>query len=332
MPQVSVIIPVHNVENYLRECLDSVVNQTLTDIEIICINDGSTDNSLCILEEYERVDKRIKVISQQNQGQSVARNVGLTLVKSDYVVFIDPDDYFNVNALEVMYKKIIKTNDDLVISHCRAFADDINNPIQIEKAKGFEQTLSPKPINSIFITEENFEYFLETLMVAVWGKIFSLKFLNDNKISFINKNVVHEDDGFNTKLLASMPVLSIIDDITVMYRIREKSSTFNLYSKKNKRKHEDDMKIALKDAKEFIIDKYSKNFAKSLIKKIQDSSKYSRFFCFRRAGIKFSWHKYDKNLSIWFIPIFRQKIKNQKNIIKVLGIPLFCKSYQGVSL
>ena len=92
MPKISVIIPIYNVEKYLRQCLDSVVNQTIKDIEIICINDGSTDNSQAILNEYAKKDERFVVINQVNQGLSVARNNGLNSATGKYVAFIDSDD------------------------------------------------------------------------------------------------------------------------------------------------------------------------------------------------------------------------------------------------
>ena len=114
MPKVSVIIPVYNVEKYLRECLDSVVNQTLKDIEIICINDGSPDNSLAILEEYAKKDSRIIVISQENSGVSTARNVGIDLAKGDYLYFIDADDYAEPDLLELSYQKALSTQCDIV--------------------------------------------------------------------------------------------------------------------------------------------------------------------------------------------------------------------------
>ena len=91
--KVSVIIPLYNVENYLKQCLDSVVNQTLKEIEIICINDGSTDNSKQILEDYARKDDRIKIINRKNSGQGVARNVGIKYAKGEYIGFVDSDDW-----------------------------------------------------------------------------------------------------------------------------------------------------------------------------------------------------------------------------------------------
>ena len=109
MPKVSIVIPVYNVEEYLRRCLDSVVNQTLRDIEIICINDGSTDNSSHILAEYQSKENRLRVISQKNGGQSKARNAGLEVATGEYIYFLDSDDYIKTYALEKLYT-IAKTN------------------------------------------------------------------------------------------------------------------------------------------------------------------------------------------------------------------------------
>ena len=101
-PVVSVVIPVYNVEPYLSECLDSVCKQTLKNIEIICINDGSTDRSLTVLQKYSERDKRIHIINQNNQGLSYSRNVGIRQAKGRYVYFLDSDDYITHNALETL--------------------------------------------------------------------------------------------------------------------------------------------------------------------------------------------------------------------------------------
>ena len=100
--KVSVIIPVYNVEKYLRECLESVINQTLKDIEIICINDGSTDKSYEILKEYAKLDHRIRILNQSNMGQSAARNRGLEIAKGKYVYFMDSDDWLEKDALKCL--------------------------------------------------------------------------------------------------------------------------------------------------------------------------------------------------------------------------------------
>ena len=113
-PKLSVIIPVYNVEKYLRECLDSLVCQTLKEFEIICVNDASTDNSLEILERYARNDARFIIISQENQGPGVARNNAIDIAKGEYIVFVDPDDWIETNALEKIYNHFKKTNADVV--------------------------------------------------------------------------------------------------------------------------------------------------------------------------------------------------------------------------
>lgn len=115
MHKVSVVIPIYNVEKYLRQCLDSVVNQTLKDIEIICINDGSTDNSLDILEEYAQDDDRIKIVNlKENMGVSNARNKGIEHASGEYIGFVDPDDYIDTDFYGKLYKKASETNADIV--------------------------------------------------------------------------------------------------------------------------------------------------------------------------------------------------------------------------
>lgn len=114
MPKVSVIIPVFHVENYLRDCLDSIVNQTLHDIEIICVNDASPDNSAMIIEEYRRNDSRIKVITHEyNQGLGPARNTGISIATSPYISFIDSDDYISTNMLEDLLESITLNHADI---------------------------------------------------------------------------------------------------------------------------------------------------------------------------------------------------------------------------
>lgn len=109
--KVSVIIPIYNVQEYLHECLDSVLGQTLKEIEVICIDDGSTDKSYDILLEYQKKDSRVVVLQQENQGSGIARNKGLGKAKGEYIGFMDADDYYpSTNTLEVMYTKAKKNN------------------------------------------------------------------------------------------------------------------------------------------------------------------------------------------------------------------------------
>lgn len=121
-PSISIIVPVYNVEKYLKHCLDSLINQTMQDIEIICVNDGSKDNSLAILEDYVKCDKRIVLLNQSNSGVSVARNNALKHVRGEYYMFVDSDDWIDANACEVAYNCAIKENADcLMFSYVKEF-------------------------------------------------------------------------------------------------------------------------------------------------------------------------------------------------------------------
>ena len=117
MPKVSIILPVYNVAPYLRRCMDSIINQTYRNIEIICIDDGSTDKSSQLCDEYSQKDKRIIVIHKKNGGQSDARNVGITVATGKYIAFVDSDDYIDEQFLEQLYLAIKKNKSD--ISMCK---------------------------------------------------------------------------------------------------------------------------------------------------------------------------------------------------------------------
>ena len=125
IPKVSVIIPVYNIEEYLSQCLDTVLNQTLKEIEIICVDDGSTDNSLDILINYAKRDKRMTILKQENLHSGVARNAGISVAKGNYLSFLDSDDFFELDMLEKMYNKIFEKNSDIIICRCKSI--DLNN-------------------------------------------------------------------------------------------------------------------------------------------------------------------------------------------------------------
>ena len=118
-PKISIIIPVYNVEKYLNRCVDSLLGQTLKDIEIILVDDSSTDNSPRICDEYLKTDERVKVIHKPNQGAGMARNSGLEIAKGDYVGFVDSDDYVDLNMYKALYDTAVKYDADLVMSGVR---------------------------------------------------------------------------------------------------------------------------------------------------------------------------------------------------------------------
>ena len=161
MTKLSIIIPVFNTdEKYLRECLDSVIRQTMQEIEIICVNDGSTDGSLDILNEYSKKDSRIIVIDKENAGVSVARNYGIDRASGEYIMFLDSDDYFLPEACQTVYETVCAENSDLgIFGHF---------------------TKKGKRIKPIPIANSN------TFMdyINVWNKIFKTSFLRETILDF----------------------------------------------------------------------------------------------------------------------------------------------------
>ena len=121
LPKISVIIPVYNTAKFLRQCLDSVVTQTLHDIEIICIDDGSTDASLDILNEYAENDSRITILTQQNKGAGAARNAGMRAAHGEYIHFLDSDDMISPGAYKVLYETASAEKLDVLQFNCKAY-------------------------------------------------------------------------------------------------------------------------------------------------------------------------------------------------------------------
>ena len=189
--KVSVILPVYNVEKYLVECLESAINQTLDDFEIIAVNDGSTDSSLNILEEYEKKYDFIKVITQENKGVSEARNAGLKKAKGEYIYFLDSDDYIELNTIEYCYNLAKKNDLDILTFDAKPFADkEYRGKMLIENYKR-DHKLESRPINGI----EFFNYSKEKrgYITPVWLHFYKREFLTKNKIEFY-PGIIHEDE------------------------------------------------------------------------------------------------------------------------------------------
>ena len=179
-PKVSVIIPVYNVEEYLRQCLDSVVNQTLKEIEIICVDDGSTDSSLEILKEYAAKDKRITVIKQENLHAGVARNAGLAVAKGEYIHFLDSDDWVELTMLEKTFKRITKDNADI----CVFIADCYNNDTKEYKPMPWGFVEKYIPSHELFSRDDIKEHIFNFCQSWPWNKLIKHSFINQNKLYF----------------------------------------------------------------------------------------------------------------------------------------------------
>ena len=210
MPKVSVIIPVYNVEKYLRQCLDSVVNQTLQDIEIICVNDGSTDNSAQILEEYRFKDKRIKVINKTNGGLSSARNAGLKIAQGEFIGFTDSDDYLDLNFYESLYNRAKETNSDIVVcEYIYRFQDNKRKKIFLKVDKNIVTS----------DTQEKFECLYLPLYCYVHNKIYKKDCIKDNFIEGLN----FEDIYFTTHTISGDNQMAVAADVAYYYRNHPKS-------------------------------------------------------------------------------------------------------------
>ena len=205
-PKVSVIVPVYNVEKYLKRCLESLINQRFKDIEIICINDGSTDNSSDILKEYEKKDTRIKIINQNNRGLSGARNSGIDIANGEYILFVDSDDWINLDMIKDMYEQANSNKCDVVIcSYIREYSyksreKNFNMPeITIYNEKDVSLKLHRKIIGPIKEELANPEH--TDSLVTAWGKLYKTNIIKGNNISFIDtKEIGTEDCLFNIYL------------------------------------------------------------------------------------------------------------------------------------
>ena len=209
MIKISIIIPIHNAEKYLDKCLESVINQTFEDIEIICINDGSSDNSIQILKEYVEKDKRIKIINQNNKGVSAARNEGLKVAQGDYICFVDADDWLDKKMLLESKILINKNQPDIII--CDIFNVYNNSIVPTNRLHHFILKNKIKE----FKFSENKEICYQSC--AVWAKLFKKDFLIQNNLNFVEGITHGEDTIFWLSCLSCNPKLSLIDKYLYYY-------------------------------------------------------------------------------------------------------------------
>jgi len=191
--KVSFVVPVYNVERYLRKCLDSIINQTLKPIEIICINDGSTDSSPQILEEYAKKDRRIRVITQQNLGLTTARNIGLKEVRAEYVMFVDSDDYLAADMAEAFYNTIIKHKTDVVVCDVENIVDDSMDESKRNKEKQSYDTWfeSFRLADGIYSVNTNIT---QQFAPVVWNKLYKTDIIRSYNLRFPDK--LKQEDEF----------------------------------------------------------------------------------------------------------------------------------------
>ena len=229
-PKISIIIPMYGVEKYLRRCLDSVLNQTFTDWQAICVDDGSPDKSGEIAEEYAKKDKRFVVIHKENGGLSDARNAGMPHATGDYILYIDSDDFIHPQTLEIAYSLALRDGSDIV-----SFTYDIVNDIQLECNKMPMSVNKNYDINNIkshktnclykYTTERNHDMFSVGKIWSikhcqVWKNLYKRELIAD--IPFI-KGIILEDMPWWMTVLLQRPRATIIKNPLYFYMVNGES-------------------------------------------------------------------------------------------------------------
>ena len=226
VPIVSVIIPVYNAAKYLYQCLNSLKDQTLKNIEIICVDDGSTDGSLNILKQYADTDKPFVILKQKKFAAAVARNNGIKIAKGKYIIFLDSDDYFEQDLIEASVKQAEKFNADMVIFKTDAF-DNISGKIsflndKISSLKKYQY--------KTFCYKDIPEDILNSFLIAPWNKLYRKSFLD--KYGFQFQNVKRTNDLlFTSQTLVTAERIVLLDKVLVHYRVGQ---TKNLQSGNSK--------------------------------------------------------------------------------------------------
>ena len=207
---LSIIVPVYNVEKYLRSCLDSIFNQTIDNFEVICVNDGSTDSSADILEEYAKEHKNMIVFNQENGGLSMARNSGIKLASGKYIGFVDSDDFVDPNMFLSMVERAEQDNSQIVISNPYIY-DMLTEKTYVYRNMVDFLRLSLlgafSPLDHIKV----FEY------IGAWDKIYLTEFIKENKLSFIAKRIF-EDAPFTYEALSIAQRVSVVKESYYYYR------------------------------------------------------------------------------------------------------------------
>lgn len=219
MSKISIVMPVYNSEKYLEDCLNSLVNQTFKNFELICVNDGSTDNSLKILNEFnEKYNNFITIINQENTGSGAARNNGFNFVKSETVLFLDSDDYFYPDFLEKMYNKYLETNSDVIICRYDVVLPDGKF---YQKAKGINEWMLPQ--KNIFNKKDFPKYLFNFVNFATWNKLIKTSLIQKYNLQF--ENIPYSNDVYFTlSTILFAEKISIVNSSLLKYNFLNANS------------------------------------------------------------------------------------------------------------
>lgn len=218
-PAVSLLVPIYNVENYLRQCLDSAMGQTLKDIEVICVNDGSTDSSREIIQEYLDNDPRFRVIDKENSGYGSSMNKGLEAAKGEYVAILESDDFFEPDALEKLYLAAKEADADVAKADFNLYWSEPEERIERFGWVHSEEAGASTPLASIQVFYRK---------PSIWSAIYKRVFLEQNSISFLETpGASYQDAGFNFKVWVSAQNIVLLDEVVLNYRQDNEASSVN---------------------------------------------------------------------------------------------------------
>ena len=242
--KVSVVMPIYNAGDYLTRAIGDILQQTLPELELICVNDGSTDNSLSIIKSFMKKDKRIKLINQQNAGTSVARNVGIAAAVGQYIIFLDADDFYEKNLLKLLYDAAEKDSLDVAVARF-----DIYNDSQDKYSVPMEE-----PHSGIFVggsvtsKNEHPDFILSSTTGYVWNKLFRTTFVKNMELAFDPELYVFEDVCFVCSALALAERVARIDDTLIHHRVYSEQSRARLF-----RKYYSQVPVVYKKLKDFLM-------------------------------------------------------------------------------
>ncbi len=217
IPKVSILVPIFNVEKYLRQCLESLVNQTLKDIEIICINDGSTDSSPAIIEEFAKNDPRIVTLTKTNSGYGDSMNQGLKKATGEYIGIVESDDWVDIDMFENLYDIAVKNDVDVVKSNFYFYSGlgDTSKKFQLVNYVDTNKVIDPIETNSVFFPQ-----------AAIWTGLYKKSFLVEKGIEFLpTPGASFQDTGFNFKIWAATNKAYLTNEAYLHYRIDNDNSS-----------------------------------------------------------------------------------------------------------
>ena len=222
IPKISIIVPVYNVDKYLEESLNSIFNQTFNDYEVICINDGSTDSSLSILEAYSNKNPRIQVITQENCGCGCARNKGLKEASGEYLYFFDPDDLIEENTLERLYENAVNNNSDMVLFKYGLMYDD-----KFDNANSkydFEYENPEINFDNYSFNYKDINHYVLNSVFAPWLKLYKRTFIENYDDIEFPVNLAFDDVVFHVKTILRAEHISYVPEILYHYRVNNPNS------------------------------------------------------------------------------------------------------------